>query len=149
MPATLTKIWIHALFSTKNREPLIQPEFESQLRSHIISHLEREARCPVRLVNGQSDHLHLLFLLNPNRALKEVLQSIKGESSHWINAQDFLSLKFAWEKGYVAHSVSDSAIEPVELHIRRQTEYHASMTYTEECRDIMMQHHLASSPVAP
>ena len=113
MPSSLAKIWIHAFYSTKNRVPLIHPSFESSLFAHIKEHLEQDFRCYLEAINGTPDHIHLLFLLNPNYSVKDILKNVKGESSHWINGHDFIESKFAWQKAYTAVSVSDSVVKVI------------------------------------
>jgi len=142
MPSSLTKIWIHAFFSTKNRAPLIQPRFEEELFAHIKDHLEHDFRCYPEAINGTPDHIHLLYLLNPNHSAKDILKNVKGESSHWINSHDFIESKFAWQKAYVAVSVSDALVKAVEYHIDRQKEYHETATYLEESRSLLTLHRI-------
>ncbi len=79
---SLIKIWIHAIYGTKDKTSLIKDTFESQLHHHIKEKLEKELDCKVRNINGTEDHIHILFLLSPNYSLKEIFQKIKGESSH-------------------------------------------------------------------
>lgn len=142
MPSSLTKIWIHAFFSTKDRVPLIQPAFALSLHSHIKQHMEHDLLCYVQTINGESDHIHLLYLLNPNFAVKDILKNVKGESSHWINGLDFLESKFAWQKAYTAVSVSDTMVKAVERHIEQQKEYHRTATYIEEQRRFFTLHRM-------
>ena len=82
MSHSLIKVWIHAIFGTKDKTSLINDTFESQLHHHIQEKLEKELDCKVRNINGTEDHIHLLFLLSPNYSLKDIFQNIKGESSH-------------------------------------------------------------------
>jgi len=142
MPASLTKIWIHAFFSTKDRMPLIDAAFESELHTHIRQHLENDLHCFLQTINGTPDHLHMLFLLNPNCAVKDILKNIKGESSHWVNSNDFIDSKFAWQKAYTAVSVANSLAKEVERYIDRQKEYHQSLTFLEEHQRIFRLHEL-------
>jgi putative transposase len=142
MPPSLTKIWIHSFFSTKNRTPLIDPTFEAMLFSHIRDHLEQDFRCYLRTINGTPDHLHLLFLLNPNFAVKDILKNVKGESSHWINSNEFIASKFAWQKAYTAISVSNSLVNEVDRFIETQKDYHQTLTFLEEQQRIFMLHQM-------
>lgn len=142
MPSSVTKIWIHAFFSTKNRAPLIQPHFEPIVFAHIREHLEQDFRCHLEAINGSSDHMHLLYLLNPNYSVKDILKNVKGESSHWINSHDFIESKFAWQKAYTAVSVSDAMTKAVERHIEKQKEYHKTVTYLEESRCVFTLHRM-------
>jgi putative transposase len=131
MPHSLTEIWIHTVWSTKNRAPFLKGEFKAELILHIRQTIET-MDCPVRIVNGPADHLHALFSLNPERPLADVLQMAKGESAHWVNQRQFLRVKFAWQTGYGGFSVSPSMIAKVEAYIRRQEEHHKKMTFQEE-----------------
>ena len=142
MPSSLTKIWIHTFFSTKNRMPLIDTSFESKLHAHIKDHLENDFHCLLQTINGTSDHLHLLFLLNPNYAVKDILKNIKGEFSHWVNSNDFIMSKFAWQKSYTAISTANSLVKDVERFIEAHKEYHRTLTFLEEQQRIFTLHQM-------
>jgi len=143
MSHSLTKIWIHAVFGTKNREPIIRQHLENKIYLHIQEHLEKDFHCPVRAINGMSDHLHILFLLNPNFAVKDILKNVKGESSHWVNQDNLTRAKFAWQTGYGAFSVSESNIEKVQQYIQNQKEHHKMKIFTEEYEEFMKNHGLS------
>ena len=132
MSHSLIKVWIHAIFGTKDKFSLIKYSFESKLHNHIKEKLENELDCKVRNINGTEDHIHILFLLSPNYSLKDIFQNIKGESSHWINQSDFIKYKFAWQTGYGAFSVSESMISEVEKYIANQKDHHKKITFKEE-----------------
>ena len=89
MPHSLSKIWIHAIWSTKDRLPLLNPEAENQIY-YIMKDEFRELACPVKIINGMPDHVHCLFLLNPQKSVAEVIKHIKGNSSHNINQNDLM-----------------------------------------------------------
>lgn len=131
MSHSLTKIWIHAIFGTRDRLPLLKDNFSSHVYEHISDQLE-ELGCETRIISGTEDHLHILFLLSPEKTIAQVIKAIKGQSSHWINQQDFLNTKFAWQVGYAAFSVSESSVKKVENYILRQQEHHRKMTFQEE-----------------
>ena len=146
MSHSLTCIWIHAIFGTKFRNSLILPEFELELHAHIKMQLEEDLSCRVRVVNGTGDHVHVLFLLNPNFAVKDILKNVKGESSHWVNQESFTHRKFAWQIGYAAYSVSESSLFAVEKYIRNQKEHHRKKPFLEECQEIAREHGLQFPP---
>ncbi|MDR3628343.1 MAG: transposase [Ignavibacteriaceae bacterium] len=120
MSHSLTKIWIHGVFSTKDHLPLIHESFEKQAYSHIKEHLEKELDCKVRVINGTENHIHILFLLSSNYSVSEIFKSIKGEFSHWCNQMNFTEEKFVWQIGYGAFSVSESQVNDVEKYIINQ-----------------------------
>ena len=107
MPHSFNKIWIHAIWSTKERLPLIQSNVEKKIHDHICSQFI-EAGCYVRIINGMPDHIHSLFMLNPQKSISEIIKHVKEGSSHWINEHDVIREKFAWQTGYAAYSVSES-----------------------------------------
>jgi putative transposase len=126
-----TKIWIHAIFETKFRQPTLQEDFRQELYDFIRNEL-RGMNCSTRIINGTEDHIHILFQLNPQKNVADVIKNIKGLSSHWINSKDFLVGKFAWQGGYGAFSVSESAVDKVYRYILNQKEHHQNMSYEEE-----------------
>lgn len=131
MSHSLTKLWVHAIWSTKDRMPLLKDSFRPKIILHIEDRFS-ELGCRVRVVNGTADHLHALFLLCNDKSLAEVMQMVKGECSHWINQQDIVHPKFAWQVGYSGFSVSESMVRQVEDYIRNQQEHHRKMTFQEE-----------------
>ena len=146
MPHSLTCIWIHAISRTKFRDSLIQPEFELRLHAHIRMQLEEDLGCRVRAINGTSDHLHILFLLNPNHAVKDILKNVKGESSHWVNQENIAKRKFAWQTGYAAYSVRESDLSVIKKYILNQKEHHRKKSFFEEWEHIAMEHGLQVLP---
>jgi putative transposase len=102
-------------------------EIHNYMREQFI-----EIGCPVRIINGMPDHVHCLFLLNPQKSIADVIKQIKGSSSHHINEQNLIPEKFAWQTGYAAYSVSESAVQKVFEYIRSQKQHHAKKTFQEE-----------------
>ncbi len=144
MSHSFTKIWIHTIFSTKDRVPLLKDHFSDQIYVHINGQLS-DLGCVVRLINGTEDHLHILFMLSPDKTIAQVMKAIKGVSSHWINQQDFLNAKFTWQVGYGAFSVSESNVKGVENHIRRQEEHHRRITFQEEYERFIQKYGLGTN----
>ena len=112
MPHSFNKIWIHAIWSTKDRHSFILSNVEHKIY-HFISEQFREQGCPVSIINGMPDHLHCLFLLSPQKSIAEVIKQIKGSSSHYINQNNLIIDKFSWQTGYAAYSVSESVVDKV------------------------------------
>lgn len=131
MSNSFYKIWIHAIWTTKNREPLIHKSTEVKIHHYIRQQLI-ESGCPVRIVNGMPDHIHCLFLMNPNKTLSEIIKQVKGSTSHFINQQNIISQKFSWQAGYGAFSVSESGKEKVFEYIKNQKKHHEKRNVQEE-----------------
>jgi len=115
MPHSFNKIWIHSIWSTKDRVALIQPSIENEVHEYMRNQFV-ESGCPVRIINGMPDHVHSLFLLNPQRGIADIIKQVEGSTSHYINEQDLIKEKFAWQTGYAAYSVSESVLEKVYLY---------------------------------
>jgi putative transposase len=133
---SFVRIWVHVVFSTKNREP----NLEKELRKEVIGHIM--ANCKVKdiflqAISGYSDHLHLLISLGPLQSISKTVQLIKGESSNWINKSEMLRGKFAWQDDYFAVSVSESQLVNVERYIRNQEEHHKTKPFSEEVEQFM------------
>ncbi|MCF6353384.1 MAG: IS200/IS605 family transposase [Cyclobacteriaceae bacterium] len=131
MPHSFNKIWLHTIWSTKERKTLILPQIESKVYDFMRNQL-KELGCPVRIINGMPDHIHCLFLLNPQKAISEVIKQVKGSTSHYINAEELISEKFAWQTGYAAYSVSESQLEKVFQYIKSQKQHHSKKSFQEE-----------------
>ena len=131
MPHSFTRIWIHAVWSTKKRRPLIQTSIEDKIYLFIADQL-REQGCKVSIVNGMPDHIHCLFLLSRQKSIADVIKQIKGSSSHFINQNNLMEDTFAWQTGYAAFSVSESALKNVHQYIQHQKAHHRMETFRQE-----------------
>ena len=131
MSHSLNKIWVHAVIRTKNSYPFINEKLEKPLHSFLKDKLI-ETDCYVKAINGITDHVHLLFLLSPKHSISDVMQKIKGSSSHWINKEKLTRIKFEWQTGYASFSVSEFYVEKVDAYIKRQKEHHGINKLTEE-----------------
>ena len=141
MSHSFLKIWIHAVWATKERHAFIQPKIEKPLFDQMRSQFA-ESGCIVRIVNGMPDHVHCLFLLNRQKSIAEIIKQVKGSTSHWANEQDIISEKFAWQTGYAAFSVSESQLQKVFNYIKNQKAHHAKTTFQIEYDEFIKLHGL-------
>ncbi len=125
------KIWLHYIWATKSRQPLITKELKPELNQHI-RHYGNGNDIYVDMVNGDKNHLHSLVCLKPTQTPAEVINKLKGESSNWVNKTEYLGVKFAWQNGYSVFSVSGSNVKKVREYIKNQEQHHKKMTYLEE-----------------
>jgi REP element-mobilizing transposase RayT len=129
------RIWIHANFSTKDRQPNIQPEHEGKIHAFLAEQL-RKTGCIPKCINGIEDHVHLLFLATAHMSLDDVMKQIKGASSHYINANKLCDYHFRWQTGYAGFSVSESGVDPVHFYIANQKEHHKKQTAVSEWEEM-------------
>tara|TARA_B100000315_G_scaffold187817_1_gene177482 strand:- start:538 stop:963 length:426 start_codon:yes stop_codon:yes gene_type:complete len=133
---TYHHIWLHFIWTTKNRERLLTKEVKAKLMLHYLEYA-KESDIEIDVINGDMDHLHLLIQLKPNQNPANIANLLKGESSNWINKNDFLRGKFAWQSGYAVFSVSKSQIQTVRKYIRNQEEHHRRKSFKEEYDEFM------------
>ena len=125
------KIWIHLVWSTKNRQQMISSELKLKLYQHIRENAN-EKGIHIDFINGIEEHIHLLVSLKADQSVSKVAQLIKGESSHWVNENKLTRTKFEWQEEYVAVSVSESIVNRIREYIKNQEEHHRRMTFQEE-----------------
>lgn len=87
------RIWVHLVFSTKNREPYLHQSIRKKVFQHIKQNA-KEKEIWLDSVNGYADHAHCLLSLNKELSISKVAQLIKGESSFWINQNKLVEGKF-------------------------------------------------------
>jgi len=141
MPHAYTRIWIHAIWSTKNKRKIINGTLEPILYDFLKNQLI-ELGCPVRIINGMPEHIHCLFLLNPQKSVTEIIKQIKGSSSRFINQNKFLPHKFEWQIGYSSFSVSSQACDIVYRYISNQKDHHKKQTFPEEYLEFLKSNQL-------
>jgi putative transposase len=125
------KIWIHLIFSTKNREALITKDIKPLLIEHIKSNA-KEKGIYIDFINAIKDHVHILLSLGNEQNISTVVKLIKGESSFWLNRNKISKLKFEWQDEYIALSVSESIVDKVRDYIKNQEEHHRIKAFAEE-----------------
>lgn len=131
------RIWVHLVFSTKNREPFLNSK---ETRKKVFQHIKQNANEKdiwLDSVNGYADHAHCLISLNKEQSISKVAQLIKGESSFWINKNNLVEGKFIWQDDYWAVSVSESHLEATRQYIFNQEEHHRKATFKEEVDEFM------------
>lgn len=125
------KVRLHFVWSTKNRKPLLTDDIRQKAFRHIRENA-REKEIFIDYINGYVDHTHCLVSLGSEQTLKQIMQLIKGESSFWINKNNLCKEKFAWQDDYFVVSVSESAVNKVREHIKKQEEHHRIKSFDEE-----------------
>lgn len=136
MSHSYNKIWIHGVWTAKYRKPLIAHSIETKVYN-FISHQLQELGCKVKIINGMPDHIHCLFLLNSQRSIAEVMKQVKGSSTHFINENNLIDDKFAWQTGYAAFSVSESVVDRVYNYIKNQKQHHLKKSSQEEYEEYL------------
>jgi len=125
------RIWIHAVWATKQRSPILTDD----VRKAIFQHVKENAAAKnifLDNVNGHVDHIHCLISLGREQSIGEIIKLIKGESSYWINKMGLIKTKFDWQDDYYAVSVCESALKSVRKYIQDQEEHHRKKSFEDE-----------------
>ena len=134
MGQSLSKLYVHLVFSTKNRQPFITPSFEESLHKYICGILSN-FNSPVLAINSMPDHIHILFTLSKNYSLADTVEEVKKSSSKYMKSEGCKS--FTWQPGYAAFSVSQSKLEVVKKYIQNQKNHHKKILFQEEVENFM------------
>jgi putative transposase len=130
MSSTYLSLHYHLVFGTKNREPLIMPEWRGRLHEYLGGTIAGFGGFP-QGIGGMSDHVHLLIGLKATHCLSDIVRELKKASSAWIHETVHFS-SFAWQEGYSAFTVSATARESVRNYIAKQEEHHRLRSFGEE-----------------
>ena len=133
MAQSLSKIYVHLIFSTKNRERALPDEIRPDLHSYMGGTLKGLGCIPVE-INTEPDHLHALFILARTETVSDVVGHLKKSSNDWLRGQGSQFASFFWQAGFGAFSVSQSQVEGVRAYIRNQREHHRVKSFQEEFR---------------
>ena len=131
------RIWVHLVFSTKNRKPFLRSK---ELRLKVFQHIKENAKNKgiyMDSIGGHTNHVHCLISLGREQSVSKVAQLIKGESSYWINKSELIKSDFKWQNDFWAVSVSESHLNAVRKYIKNQEEHHRVISFTEEVDNFM------------
>ncbi len=126
-----TRLWVHLIWGTFERGAVLSSKAAIALSSFLEKYAaSKNIFSKINYVN--SDHVHILIDLPSSMAIDDVVQLLKGASSHWLNQNDLVQGRFSWGRGYGAFSVSESALPSVCRYIEGQKEHHRIKSFTEE-----------------
>jgi REP element-mobilizing transposase RayT len=125
------RVWVHAVWSTKDWEPLLERPVRHGVFEHIFENGCKKGLTMLR-VNGYVDHVHALFALHKETSISKAIQLLKGESSHWINSNSTIRKRFEWQDEYFAKSVSQENLRDTCQYIDNQEEHHKVVSFKEE-----------------
>ena len=136
-----SKIWVHLVWSTLNREPMLSPAAGVKAAGWLHEYSVSKG-VYLRNCFFNADHVHALIDLPTSKSIEELMQLFKGASSHWINEERLVQGKFAWGRGYGAFSVSESNVAEVAAYIAGQEEHHRRRSFDEELQLFVQRHGL-------
>ena len=135
------KIWVHAIMSTQNKLPIILPDIESKVHKILAEELKNTG-CFSEIINGTSDHVHIVFQLNELLSLNEIMKQLQVGSSLVINQECFQAASFGWNEDYLAFGISESQLSKVVEYVKTQKDQHKSKPFIKEVNEFLKLHGL-------
>ena len=140
MSQSICHIYLHIVFSTKNRTPYLKDKaLRARLYSYMVG-INNKLGTHTRIINGVEDHIHILCLQPKTVCIAAHIRTLKANSSTWMKRQGKDYSTFAWQGGYGVFSVSESGLEKVQRYISNQEKHHQKKTFMQEYREILHTH---------
>jgi putative transposase len=136
MPQSLSKVYVHITFSTKNRAPMIDPGIKNRLFDYLGG-ICKGLECNPVQIGGVDNHVHLLCLLSRKVAQMDLLEEVKKRSSKWIKTVSDRYSDFYWQDGYGIFSVNPAEADRVVAYIKNQEEHHKKTSFQDEFRSFL------------
>jgi len=139
MSQSLTRMYAHLVFSTKNRSPLIDREIRERVHAYLATVI-RSIDSPYVVVGGVTDHVHILFDMGKMHAPVEFVEQVKRETSKFVKTLGPRYKDFYWQRGYGMFSVCPTHLGDAEQYVRDQEEHHRKKTYQDEYREFLQRY---------
>jgi REP element-mobilizing transposase RayT len=140
MPQSLSAVYIHLVFSTKDRRPFLRDKTTRDALHSYLGGVSKTLECPSLIVGGVEDQIHLLCRFGRGITQAEWVKELKRVSNGWLKDQGSDYNDFAWQGGYADFSVSQSDLDTAKEYIAAQAEHHRKMTFQDELRDLLRKH---------
>ena len=141
MPHTFAALYVHVVFSTRDRVADLSPELAGRLFPYMGGIL-KDLKVGPLIINGLGDHVHMLLSVPVTVSMADVLRVVKTNSSRWVHEQFPEHRRFGWQAGYGAFTVSGSRVEDVRKYIASQQEHHRKISFQEEFVSLLKKHGL-------
>ena len=142
MPQSLSQIYLHPFFSTKDCWPFLHDRPVRNEVHKIFGGLFNKHECPVLTVGGVADHVHILCRFGRTVTLADLIKELKRGSSIWINSIGNPTKDFRWQNGSGAFSISPAHVDALRSYIADQEEHHAKESFQDEFRRILTKYGL-------
>jgi REP element-mobilizing transposase RayT len=142
MPQSLSYLLTHIVFSTRDRDPLLNATVRPALHAYLAT-VARNMDCECFRVGGMADHVHLAIRLSRTISVAQLISELKTTSSRWLKDQSPALAAFAWQRGYGAFSVGPSDLPSLLHYIDTQEEHHRTRSFEEEYRAFLTKYGIA------
>ncbi len=134
MPQSLVQIYVHLVFSTKDRAAFLRDEAFRRRTHAYLAGICQNQECPAITIGGVEDHVHILCRLAKTLDISPLTRELKRDSSKWIKDENPRLADFHWQNGYGAFSISPSHVDALIEYIASQIEHHRHETFPDEFR---------------
>jgi REP element-mobilizing transposase RayT len=143
MPQSHAKIYVHIVFSTKNRSPfLMDLSLRKECRAYLAGTCKKRGS-PSIIVGGVEDHVHILSMLSREESVSVLVRELKRESSKEMKTKSTQLRSFYWQSGYGAFSVSPAHVEALKKYIANQEQHHRKESFQDEFRRLLRKYGIA------
>ncbi len=138
-PIDHSQMLLHVVFSTKNQQEFITSEFEPFLYDKVSKILFDECYSPALIIGGGAEHIHIIYAQSREWSPDAVINRVKMRSAEFMKKW---IADFEWQKGYGAFTISRSSDEIEKKYIADQKEFHKTVSYKDEFREILRKHEI-------
>jgi putative transposase len=136
-PGTFTQMYVQLVFAVRNRDAVLTKDIRNRVFEYM-SGITTNMKHKSIIINGTSNHVHILLGLNPVISVSDTVHDIKRSSSLFINNEKLCPYRFSWQEGYGGFTYSRSQINEVYNYIENQEFHHRKRTFREEYTDILI-----------
>ena len=136
MPNTYSQIYLQVVFSVKDRNSLIHDDFREKIEKYIAGIINHRGQ-KLLSIFCMPDHTHLLISIQPNVAISDIIRDVKAGATKYINENNWIKGRFAWQEGFGAFSYSQSQIDKVAKYIVNQKVHHSIKSFKEEYIELL------------
>ncbi|MFD2866601.1 IS200/IS605 family transposase [Mucilaginibacter antarcticus] len=131
MPQSYSSIWLHLIWSTKNREPILVPGLKQEV-FQVINTTAKDHEIYLDCINGVEDHIHLLVRLRTDQSVADIVKTIKGNSWEFFKSDP--EKYISWQDGFAVFSVSPDQLKKVRSYIYNQEKHHRDKSFSDEMK---------------
>ncbi|MBS2211770.1 IS200/IS605 family transposase [Carboxylicivirga mesophila] len=139
MSQSLSKVYVHIVFSTKQRQELINEGVRKELQAYMVATFS-QLNSYVEAIYANPEHVHVLATLPRILSIASLVSKVKSSSSKWMKGKGIQD--FFWQDGYAIFSVSASKVETVKQYILKQKQHHQRTYFKDELREFLKRYNV-------
>lgn len=142
MPQSLSAVYVHLVYSTKDRRPFFRDKALRQAVHAYLAGVTKRLECPAIIVGGYEEHVHVVARFGRTVTQADWVKELKRVSNLWLKTKGPEWRDFGWQGGYSIFSVSQSNLDAVKRYVSEQEEHHTKLGFQDEVRTLLRKHNL-------